>query len=318
MKPRANRNLAFVVGADVPRMLRSAISAFTRVFDALPARSRASSTRHQRVHARLRRATSAFTRVFDALWRRDALLIRGPPCECCDRSRLCGAARRALHRVRDTSDVLSPPCGDLPVGRLVDRGVESLLQKYFCFRTPQITSTTSAIPSHTEGRFAIVTDVGHGMRWTRQHFARDGIAGQVERLVSDHRHADERCCSRTAKSCGPDAPTLASSSRSCVGPTGLRQNLSADDGGKRARSPGRARHKLLKPLRAGMPGVLVYSLLLVCVLPIQSAHEAAGAAGTRHSPRPPWGREINARLGRIAPRGRERISGIGAMTLLAV
>jgi hypothetical protein len=30
---------------------------------------------------------------------------------------------------------------------------------------------------------------------------------------------------RTAKSCGPDAPTLASSSRSCVGPTGLRQNL---------------------------------------------------------------------------------------------
>src|SRR5260221_13687393 len=59
---------------------------------------------------------------------------------------------------------------------------------------------------------------------------------------------------RTAKSCGPDAPTLVSSSRSCVGPTGLRQNLSADDGGKRARSPGRARHKPLKPLRAGMPG----------------------------------------------------------------
>src|SRR5229473_7795806 len=59
---------------------------------------------------------------------------------------------------------------------------------------------------------------------------------------------------RTAKSCGPDAPTLASSSRSCVGPTGLRQNKSADDGGKRARSPGRARHKPLKPLRAEMPG----------------------------------------------------------------
>ena len=36
---------------------------------------------------------------------------------------------------------------------------------------------------------------------------------------------------RTAKSCGPDAPMLASSSRSCVGPTGLRQNISADDGG---------------------------------------------------------------------------------------
>ena len=35
-----------------------------------------------------------------------------------------------------------------------------------------------------------------------------------------------------------------------------------------------------------MPGVPVYSLLLVCFLPLQSAHEAAGAAGTRHSPRP--------------------------------
>jgi len=42
-------------------------------------------------------------------------------------------------------------------------------------------------------------------------------------------------------------------------------------------------------LRAGMPGVPVYSLLLVCVLPIQSAREAAGAVGTRHSPRPPRG-----------------------------
>src|SRR5882757_1261173 len=47
----------------------------------------------------------------------------------------------------------------------------------------------------TEGRFAIVTNVAHGMRWTRQRFARDGIAGQVERLVSGQQRADERCCS---------------------------------------------------------------------------------------------------------------------------
>jgi hypothetical protein len=60
---------------------------------------------------------------------------------------------------------------------------------------------------------------------------------------------------RTAKSCGPDAPMLASSSRRLVGPTGRGQNLNPlDDGGKQARSPGRARHKPLKPLRAGMPG----------------------------------------------------------------
>ena len=62
-----------------------------------------------------------------------------------------------------------------------------------------------------------------------------------------------------------------------------------------------------------MPGVPVYSLLLVCVLPIQSAHEAAGATGTRHSPRPPWGREINAQLGHIVSRGRERMFGFAVI-----
>src|SRR6195256_4929480 len=60
---------------------------------------------------------------------------------------------------------------------------------------------------------------------------------------------------RTAKSCGPDAPTLASSSRKASRPYRARTSqISADDGGKRARSPGRARNKPLKPLRAGMPG----------------------------------------------------------------
>src|SRR5260370_28830230 len=34
------------------------------------------------------------------------------------------------------------------------------------------------------------------MRWTRQRFARNGIAGRVgERPVSDQQRADERCCS---------------------------------------------------------------------------------------------------------------------------
>jgi hypothetical protein len=48
---------------------------------------------------------------------------------------------------------------------------------------------------------------------------------------------------RTAKSCGPDASTPASSLQG-----------SASDGDKKARSPGRARYKPLKPSRAGMPG----------------------------------------------------------------
>src|SRR3977135_3192008 len=93
------------------------------------------------------------------------------------------------------------------------------------------------------------------MRWTRQRFARDGIAGRVERLVSDQQRADERCC------CVRRSRVVLTPRRwrqvrgCCVGPTGLRQNVNPlSDGGKRARSPGRARRKPLKPLRAGTPG----------------------------------------------------------------
>src|SRR6266850_3148304 len=111
-------------------------------------------------------------------------------------------------------------------------------------------------PTPPEGRIAIVTDAGCGC----------GGRGSVRRAtwlqggsckwpVSDQTASRRTALTRTAKSCGPDAPTLASSSRRLVGPTGRGQNLNPlDDGGKRARSPGRARHKLLKPLRAGMPG----------------------------------------------------------------
>jgi len=59
---------------------------------------------------------------------------------------------------------------------------------------------------------------------------------------------------RTAKSRGPDAPTLASSLRSRVGPTGFRQDISAGDGGKQARFTREREGNRLKPLRAGMPG----------------------------------------------------------------
>ncbi len=114
------------------------------------------------------------------------------------------------------------------------------------------------------------------------------VAGQVERSVSGTEHADERRLLWTAKSCGPDAPTLASSSRRHVGSTELRQPISASDGGKRARSPGRARKKPLKPLRAGMPGDPGATVVTTRVLST-FAHEAAGATGTRHSPRPQGG-----------------------------
>src|SRR5450432_1793305 len=167
------------------------------------------------------------------------------------------------------------------------RDVQPCLQKYFASPVGQIISTSSRHPTPPEGRWPSSRTRG-GMRWTRQRLARDGIAGQVERLVSGHRHADERCCSVRQNRVVLTPRRWRQVLRSCVGPTGLRQNLSADDGGKRARSPGRARHKLLKPLRAGTSGdsgVLVVTRVRSITT---IAHEAAGALGIRRSPRPLW------------------------------
>ena len=156
-------------------------------------------------------------------------------------------------------NLLSPSCGDLPVGQFC---VESRLQKYFGFHPPQITTTTSAIPSHKRGVSRSSRTRG-GMRWTRQRFARNVMAGRVgERPVSDQQRADERCCS-VRRSCVVLTPRRwRQVSRSRVGPTGLRQDLIRKRRWQTSRSPGRARRKPLKPLRAGTSGdsgVLVYS-----------------------------------------------------------
>ena len=82
-----------------------------------------------------------------------------------------------------------------------------------------------AVPLSLEGRFAIVTNVGRGMRWTCW------VAARLPRRRT--------ISTRTAKSCGPDTPTLVSSSQGDL----------AGDGGKKARSPGRVRRTPLKPLR---------------------------------------------------------------------
>jgi hypothetical protein len=70
--------------------------------------------------------------------------------------------------------------------------VQPCVKKYFAFAVGQIISTSSPRPVPLEGRLAIVTDAG-----------RDAVdAGSA---------SDEGADLRTAKSCGPDAPTLASS-----------------------------------------------------------------------------------------------------------
>src|ERR1700735_2312908 len=104
--------------------------------------------------------------------------------------------------------------------------------------------------------------------------------------------ADESVTLRTVKSCGPDAPTLASSSREA--------KFLGGEGGNKARSPGRARRKPLKPLRAGMPGDPGATVVTNARV-YYSPRAAAGASGTRHSPlplgvapRPLFGRTVHA------------------------
>jgi hypothetical protein len=107
-------------------------------------------------------------------------------------------------------------------------------------------------------------------------------------------HVDRRWRgSRTAKACGPDASTLASGDNATHYACGDNQ----------ARSPGRARHRPLKPFacgNAGFSGGLVVDLL-VCFFTF--THEAAGALGARHSPRP-FGRQVLDQLGCDACRGK--------------
>ena len=75
------------------------------------------------------------------------------------------------------------------------KSVKPSHQKYFALPETQITLIVHPVPHPQEGRIAIVTDVGRGMRWPR------------------FRAAYERASSRTAKSCGSDAPMLASNRR---------------------------------------------------------------------------------------------------------
>jgi hypothetical protein len=74
-------------------------------------------------------------------------------------------------------------------------------------------------PASQEGRFAIVTDVGCGMRWTRQRQKTNDIArGRRSRVVLTPRRWRQVLEKASCKFLG-------------------------DDGGNKARSPGRARNK---------------------------------------------------------------------------
>jgi hypothetical protein len=130
----------------------------------------------------------------------------------------------------------------LPVGRFVDRGVESPLQKYFASVVGRNISMSLAIPSH-KGRIAIVTNAGWGAVDAAASCARRDRRAGWRKARERSTARGREMLQRTAKSCGPDAPTLASSSRRFGRPYRAQANHVRGRRWQRARSPGRARNK---------------------------------------------------------------------------
>jgi hypothetical protein len=157
------------------------------------------------------------------------------------------------------------------------------------------------------------------MRWTRQRRARNGNrrAGSFE-PVSDQAARRRTMLTRTAKSCGPDAPTLASSfAEACSARPGLEHAIiRVSDGGKRARSPGRSRSKPLKPLRRECRVNPVtcgdYTRVLPTLHTRPRVHRAPGIPCALFIP----GRKFPAQLGRIAPREGGVVSAILSWPIL--
>ena len=101
--------------------------------------------------------------------------------------------------------------------------VQSPAKKYSCFHLTRLKSISMGSRPTQEGRLAIVTNAG-----------RDAVDAAVSgtQVLTNDAISGEAGLPRTAKTCGPSTPTLVSSSQAI-----------ADDGGKKARSPGRARYK---------------------------------------------------------------------------
>jgi hypothetical protein len=114
---------------------------------------------------------------------------------------------------------------------------------------------------------------------------------------------------RTVKSCGPDAWKLASSlAEAKFGSTGSDKTLIRRRRWQQSLAHRGERVYAVKPLRAGMPGDFrCHRCEYSCAFCYHFAREAAGASGTRHSPRPLLsGRTFLAKARAHRAAGRER------------
>ena len=141
------------------------------------------------------------------------------------RAETYSAMKFSLPRLRQKSNLLN-------LFNLI-LSVQSHLEKFSALPVGQIISTSPRHPVSPEGRLAIVTDVETGCG------GREGAERRTAPLPGEAFW--RRRVARTAKSCGPDAPMLASTRGNACALRG--------DGDNKPGSPGRARRKPLKPLR---------------------------------------------------------------------
>ena len=188
---------------------------------------------------------------------------------------------------------------DLPVGQCVDHRVQPPLQKYFRFPLTRLKSISPAVPSH-RGALAIVIDAGRdAVDAAASGAQRNGRAGwrkACELSIVRRRTA----LKRTAKPCGPGTRCWCQVGGGASARPGLDKPYPSMTVTRTNSSPGRARRKPLKPLRAGMPGV---SGVLV-VTNARATYTTRAAAGARAPgiPHALLGEGLFQKLGRIAPR----------------
>jgi hypothetical protein len=164
----------------VLRMPRSAIGAFTRVFHHYSGVVRCGFGGHRAWRLNGSRRCGAAKGAAPRPGHAGPCWVRRRSPDAAQRAALCGVARcwSGGHRAwrpgaaeqreaRCTAsgtreEIAFGAASDLPVGRFLDRAVQPSLQKYFASVVGRNIFMSLAIPSHTEGRFAIVTDVGAG------------------------------------------------------------------------------------------------------------------------------------------------------------
>jgi hypothetical protein len=133
--------------------------------------------------------------------------------------------------------------------------VQSHLEKYFASPLTQISNTSPPVPSHRRGGSRSSRTRG-GMRWTLMALS-------------------TRALTRTAKSCGPDAPTLASSLRKSFRKRRWQTSPVTGESAK----------ETVKTTARGMPGVSGVTVVTNSRV-FYTTREAAGASSARHSLRP--------------------------------